>query len=114
MRGSGAICLFGSNFTPGDRMRAMRPPGSLYQTLKTCRGKGLSFLVGGGHGQGVSSVWLPDAAGYTLTPLRQPGAGRGALAGREDRRVLRRDMAGPEFTAQPAGQIVGAIRYARF
>ena len=109
----GVDLLFGSNFTQGIKSRD-ETTGFLYQNLKDVPAKGLSFLVGFDTAKVFSSVWLPEAT-HTLTPLRHRLRAGVHWQGEKIGVFYGASWLGPEFTAQPSGQIVGAVQIqARF
>jgi len=109
----GVDLLFGTNFTRGIKSRD-ETTGFLYQNLEDVPEKGLSFLVGFDTAKVFSSVWLPEAT-HTLTPLRNRLRAGLHWQGEKIGVFYGASWLGPEFTAQPSGQIVGAVQIqARF
>lgn len=105
---AGVDLMFGSNFTRGIKARD-ETTGFLYQTLEDEPAKGLSFLVGVDTAKVFASAWLPDPA-YTLTPLRNRLRAGVHWQGEKIGVFYGAAWLGPEFTAQPSGQVVGAIQ----
>ncbi len=105
---AGVDLLFGSNFTRGITVRD-ETTGFLYQTLEDVPDTGLSFLIGADVAKVFSSAWLP-APSYTLTPVRTRVRAGVHWQGKNIGVFYGASWLGPEFTAQPSGQVVGAIQ----
>jgi hypothetical protein len=105
----GADVLFGPNFTSGVLARD-EATGLPYQTMGEGQGKGLSFLLGADTARVFSSAWLPALAGYTLTPMRNRARAGLHWQGEHFGAFYGATWLGPEFAAQPAGQVVGSLQ----
>lgn len=105
---AGVDLMIGGNFTQGIKARD-ETTGFLYQTLKDAPGKGLSFLVGYDAAKVFSSAWLPAPA-YGLTPLRHRLRAGAHWQGERVGVFYGLAWLGPEFTAQPSGQVLGAVQ----
>jgi hypothetical protein len=105
---AGVDLMFGQNFTRGITARD-ETSGFLYQTLEDVPGKGLSFLLGYDVAKVFSSAWLPEPA-YGLTQLRHRLRAGAHWQGEHVGLFYGAAWLGPEFTAQPAGQVVGAVQ----
>ncbi len=105
---AGVDLMFGENFTRGITARD-ETTGFLYQTLEDAPGRGLSFLVGYDAAKVFSSAWLPEAA-HSLTPLRHRLRAGAHWQGEHVGLFYGAAWLGPEFIAQPSGQVVGAVQ----
>lgn len=83
--------------------------GLTYRGNRSNRGTGLSLLVGADYAHVFSSVFLPADDGYTLTDRARLRAGM-HWQGKGLSVFYGATWLGPEFTAQPEGQLVGALR----
>lgn len=104
----GVDLMFGSNFTRGITARD-ETTGFLYQTIEDAPGQGLSFLVGVDTAKVLSSAWLPSPT-YTLTSLRNRARAGVQWQGEKIGVFYGASWLGPEFAAQPSGQVVGALQ----
>jgi Outer membrane protein LpxR len=105
----GADLLFGPNFTSGVLARD-ETTGLVYQTIGRVPGQGLSFLLGADTAKVLSSAWLPASGGYTLTPMRNRVRAGMSWQGETVGLFYGATWLGPEFSAQPAGQVVGSMQ----
>jgi len=71
---------------------------------------GVSLVIGADTARVVSSALLPAADGYRLTPLRHRARAGVMIEG--ERLSVFQGMAwlGPEFAAQPTGQVTGVVQ----
>ncbi len=106
---AGADLLIGSNFTTGILVRD-ETTGVLYQTLRDVPKSGFSFLLGGDVAKVFHSAYLPASRGYTLTPLRYRLRAGLHYQGEKAGVFYGLTWLGREFTAQPEGQLVGALQ----
>ncbi|PID35965.1 MAG: hypothetical protein CR993_07275 [Rhodobacterales bacterium] len=106
---AGADLLIGSNFTTGILVRD-ETTGVLYQTLEDVPQTGLSFLLGGDVAKVFHSAYLPASDGYALTPLRYRLRAGLHYQGEKAGVFYGLTWLGREFTAQPEGQLVGALQ----
>ncbi|SMH40275.1 lipid A-modifier LpxR family protein [Maritimibacter sp. HL-12] len=105
---AGIDLMFGENFSRGITVRD-ETTGFLYQTLEDAPGKGLSFIAGYDAAKVFSSAWLPEPA-YGLTPLRHRLRAGAHWQGERIGVFYGVAWLGPEFTAQPTDQVVGAVQ----
>lgn len=105
---AGIDLMFGQNFSRGITVRD-ETTGFLYQTLDDAPGKGLSVVVGYDAAKVFSSAWLPEPA-YSLTPVRHRLRAGAHWQGERVGVFYGLAWLGPEFTAQPSGQLVGAVQ----
>jgi len=105
---AGIDLMFGQAFSRGITVRD-ETSGFLYQTLEDAPGRGLSFIVGYDAAKVFSSAWLPEPA-YSLTPLRHRLRAGAHWQGERVGLFYGLAWLGPEFTAQPSGQVVGAVQ----
>lgn len=106
---AGVDLLFGPEFTSGILARD-EVTGLLYQTNGRATAPGLSFLLGADTAKVLHSAWLPSARGYNLTPFRNRL--RAGMSWQGDRLGVfyGATWLGPEFSAQPEGQVVGSVQ----
>jgi hypothetical protein len=104
----GADLIIGSNYTSGILLRD-ETTGQLYQGLYEVPRNGFSFLVGADTAKVLSSTWLP-ASQYTLTNTWNRA--RAGVQWQSDwvGVFYGATWMGPEFTAQPSGQVVGSVQ----
>ncbi|RME17055.1 MAG: DUF2219 family protein [Alphaproteobacteria bacterium] len=105
----GADLLIGPNFTRGVLARD-ETTGLPYQTLAGAGGRGFSFLLGADTARVFSSAYLPASRGYRLTPARNRLRAGVNWQGEHLSLFYGAAWLGPEFSAQPGGQIVGALQ----
>lgn len=105
----GADLMIGPTFTSGVLARD-ETTGFLYQTLKKAPGRGFSFLVGADAARVFSSAWLPASAGYTLTPWRLRARAGAEWQSEHVGVFYGATWLGPEFAAQPGGQVLGSLQ----
>jgi hypothetical protein len=84
--------------------------GQPYQVLERVNEPGISVLFGADAARVFSSGFLPSP-GYTLTPLRTRLRGGVLLEERLFSAFYGVTYLGPEFTAQPSGQLVGTMQF---
>jgi hypothetical protein len=103
----GADLFFGNNFSRGVLARDYST-GQLYQTLPELPPPGMSFVVGADTAKVFSSAWLPEP-GYTLTPFWNRARAGMFWQGNVVGVFYGATWTGPEFTAQPEGQVLGSV-----
>jgi hypothetical protein len=106
----GADLMFGPNFSTGVLARD-ETTGMPYQTLDDVPQRGLSFLVGADTARVLSSAWLPASDGYALSPMRNRVRAGAHWQGDFIGVFYGATWLGPEFTAQPEGQVVGSLQF---
>lgn len=106
---AGADFLFGPEFTSGVLARD-EVTGLPYQTAARATAPGLSFLVGADTAKVLRSAWLPASDGYTLSSLRNRVRAGVSWQGDYMGVFYGATWLGPEFSAQPEGQVVGSLQ----
>lgn len=106
---AGVDLLFGPEFTSGVLARD-EVTGILYQTTGRATAPGLSFLLGADTAKVLRSAWLPASGGYALTPLRNRARAGVSWQGERLGMFYGATWLGPEFAAQPEGQVVGSMQ----
>lgn len=105
---AGFDVFFGAGFESGVLARD-GTTGFAYQTLEGTAPRGLSFMLGADAARVASSALLPSPA-YSLTPFRLRARAGLGYQGRHASVFTGVTWLGPEFTAQPNGQVVSAVQ----
>lgn len=105
---AGVDVFFGAGFDAGVLARDATT-GFAYQTLEGTAPRGFSFTLGADAAYVASSALLPAPA-YSLTPLRLRARAGLGYQGRRASVFGGVTWLGPEFSAQPGGQVVSAFQ----
>lgn len=105
----GADLVFGTGFDAGVLARDAIT-GFPYQTLAGAAPPGLTFVLGADTARVFESALLPSADGYVLTPLRNRVRAGLRYGGERLSVFYGASWLGPEFAAQPTGQVVGSLQ----
>lgn len=106
----GGDVLWGARWSQGVYARDITT-GLLYQTARVEAAPGVALLIGADTAHVFSSALLPAADGYVLTPTRNRARLGVHLQGKRASVFYGLTWMGREFSAQPEGQVVGAVHF---